>query len=83
MGNCESELNTKAISPPTPQNYNQTNQINNKKTVSNIITYKNIVNISPVNFYFIFSTGERIPFSGGQSTNFRQIFSNFCSEKCP
>ena len=31
MGNCESELNTKAISPPTPQNYNKTNQINNKK----------------------------------------------------
>ena len=71
MGNCESEQNTKAILQATSKNYNQINQINNKKQVSNIITYKTAVNISLVNFYFIFSTGERIPFSGGQSTNFR------------
>ena len=83
MGNCESEQNTKAILLETSKNYNQINQINNKKTVSNIISYKTAVNISLVNFYFVFSTGERIPFSGGQNTNFRQIFSNFCSEKCP
>ena len=39
MGNCESEQNTKAILLETSKNYNQINQINNKKTVSNIITY--------------------------------------------
>ena len=39
MGNCESEQNTKAILQATSKNYNQINQIDNKKTVSNIITY--------------------------------------------
>ena len=39
MGNCESEQNTKAILQATSKKYNQTNQINNKKTVSIIITY--------------------------------------------
>ena len=54
MGNCESEKNTKAILLATSKNFNQ---INNKKIVSNIITYKTSVNISLVNFYFVFSTG--------------------------
>ena len=77
MGNCESEQNTKAILQATSENYNQINQINNKKTVSNIISYKTAVNISLVNFYFVFSTGLGFLFLEDKaqiSDNFFQIF---------
>ena len=39
MGNCESEQNTKAILQATSKNYNQTNQINNKKKQYQILLH--------------------------------------------